>query len=326
MSFIELSYFYKNFAELYSAGIDLASIVEALKKNQSHVEKSHRLQLVVHNLKNGRSLHQSFKNTQFVPVFDLPLVKAAEESGRLVEIFKNLSRKYNDTHEAVKKVRQSLFKPYFTLTAALLFPGIPDLFSQKSSLAHYLKNSVGVLLFITAMFYFIYSYWVQSFFDLQKARTWNHIISSLPFFKKLSHRLAIEKFSSTLAMMLESGIDFFEALKQAGQCSSDIKIQNAVNHIIPRIQAGADIDSEFRKEKTFPIELINAISLGSQSGKLPEFLNRYAIDLKNQNDGSIQSAVKIFPIVLYWIIVGQIAYSIANFYTSYLNQVLKIAP
>jgi hypothetical protein len=138
--------------------------------------------------------------------------------------------------------------------------------------------------------------------------------------------MAFEKFAATLGFMLDSGIDFFEALKQSGQCSANPKLQEALERIIPKIQSGVETQRAFQAEKVFPIDLITAISLGSQSGKLPEFLNRYADKIKSENESTIQTMVKVFPVVLYWLVIGQIVYSVVGVYSGYLDQVLKIAP
>ena len=138
--------------------------------------------------------------------------------------------------------------------------------------------------------------------------------------------MAIEKFSSTLAMMLESSIDFFEALKQSGQCSANVAIQEAVDRIIPKVNKGTNLQTAFQNEKVFPDELTTAIDLGSQSGKLPEFLNRYSRSLKEQNQTTIQTMVKFFPLALYWIIIAQIIFSVVTFYRSYLDQILNLNP
>lgn len=325
MSFFDLSQFYKNFAELYSAGIDAITTIETLKKTEKRIDKVHSMNLVIHNLKSGRSLFQSFKATSFVPVFDLPVVKAAEDSGRIVEVFKMIAQKHLDTYAAVKKIKSSLFKPYATLAVALMFPGVSDLYANKISVAVYLRNSLGILFMITFIFYLIYDYWIQSFFNLKKARHFYHIFSSLPFLSKLSNQMAIQKFSSGLALMLESSIDFFEALKQSGLCSSNPKIQEAVERIIQKIKSGDDLQTAFQQERVFPSDLITALSLGSQSGKLPEFLNRYSLSLKNQIENSIQTIVKIIPMALYWMVLGFIIYAVVKFYSQYLDQLLQIA-
>lgn len=324
-TFVKLSHFYKNFAELYSAGIDVASTMQTLSERADSAARI-SFQLVTSNLRKGRSLHQSFRSAQIVPINDLPLVKAAEDSGRIVDVFRSISQKHAETDASFKKLRLSLVKPYFTFAVALMFPGVAGLFTNKITLFAYLRDSLGILILITLGFYFVYDYWVQSYFNVAKARSLYQIVNSIPFLGTLSNRIALEKFSSTLAFMLDSNIDFFESLKQAGQCSSNPRIQKAIEKIIPDIQSGKDIKLAFQIEKVFPIEFVTAISLGSQSGKIPEFLNRYGQGLKIQNEATIQNMVRFIPIVIYWAVIGQIIYLIINFYTSYLDQALKIAP
>jgi type IV pilus assembly protein PilC len=324
-AFIKLSHFYRSFAELYSAGIEVPAAMQTLSERENS-RSSVAFGLVVSNLRKGRSLFQSLKVAQLVPVNDLPLVKAAEDSGRVVDVFKSLSQKHADTDASFKKLRMSLVKPYFIFAVALMFPGVIDLFNHQITLFVYLRNSLGILLLVTLFFYFIYDYWVQSFFNTAKARTLYQILKTIPFFGSLSDRIAMEKFSNTMAFMLDSSIDFFETLKQAGQCSSNPMIQKAIERIIPKIQNGADVKIAFQSEPVFPTDFVTAISLGSQSGKLPEFLTRYSTNLKNQNEATIQGLVRFIPVLIYWGVIGQVVYVIVNFYSSYLDQALKIAP
>jgi type IV pilus assembly protein PilC len=324
-TFIKLSQFYKNFSDLYSAGIDVASTVEALQK-KADGDIGQALNLTVLNLRKGRTLHQSFKVTQLVPTQDIPIVKAAEDSGRIVDIFNSLSDKYKSIDIAVKQLRGSLIKPYFTFAVALMFTGIADLFSEKISLASYLRNSLGILLLISVAIYLVYDYWIQSYFNVQKARTLYGVFNSLPLLKGLSDRMALEKFATSLSFMLESGIDFFESLKQSAQCSANPKIYKAAERLVPKLQSGANIQTVFQTESVFPPDLTSAISLGSQSGKLPEFLRRYSTELKNKNDATINTIVRFFPIVVYWVIIAQVIFSITKFYSGHLDQILKIAP
>lgn len=325
MSFAQLSQFYKNFSELYSAGIDVAATTDALRQRSSGHDNQ-VLHSVSQNLRKGRSLYQSFRAAQCVPVSDLPLVKAAEDSGRITDVFKNLAQKHWDTHEYIKAIRMSLIKPYLTFAAALMFPRFADLFAEKITLAQYLRGSLGILVLVTAVFVITYNYWQQSYFDMAKARTLHQIMDSVPFFKKLNAKMAYEKFAASLGFMLDSGIDFFEALKQSGQCSANPKIQKSIERIIPKIQSGQNIQTAFQSEKTFSDDLVSAITLGSQSGKLPEFLKRYSDRVKSENESAIRTWVKFFPIVLYWLVIGQIVYSIIGFYSGYLNDALKIVP
>ncbi len=127
-------------------------------------------------------------------------------------------------------------------------------------------------------------------------------------------------------MMLDAGIDFFESLKQSGMCSSNPDIQKAVERSIPKLQSGADVIIVFQQENVFPSNFVSAVALGSQSGKLPEFLKRYSAGLKDQNQKSVQTMVKLFPIIMYWIALVMGLLSIVDFYKVYLDDILKIAP
>ncbi len=320
----ELSQFYRHFAELDQAGITYAKCFDLLKKNEKSADKILQMNFMIEHLKRGRSLSDGLKFVKLVPAFDIPLIKAAEDSGRIVEVLKNLSKKYDVADMAAKSIRSQLFKPYFTLVVALFVPTFPDYFMQKVTLFSYLKNSLGILGVISAAAFGMYHLWQKSFYDLEKAKLLHVIQGYLPFFRGLAAKIALEKFARAFGMMLDSGMDLFDSLTQASLCSADSHIASSVNRIIPQIRSGKSLGQCLQAENFFPLDLVTAMNLGTESGKLPEFLKRYSDGLKLEIDRKIQLAVKAIPIVMYWVVTAYVAFTLVKFYKGHLDEVVRV--
>lgn len=324
LNFSELGRFYSNLATMDDAGLTYLNVFESFKKTEKDPDQIYKIQFMISHLTKNRPLVEGLRYAKYVPVFDIPLIKAAEDSGRLVEVFRILSKKYNEAADSEKQVRGGLIQPGITLIVALFVPSFPDLFLQKITLAAYLKNSLGWLVVIAGGFYGFYYAWMRSFYDLKMAQSLFQVLSYIPFMRGLNQKIALEKFVTGLAMMLDSGMDLFESLNQSARCASDPKIAAAVAQFIPMIKSGVDIAKVFQTEKHFPHELVNAIGLGADSGKLPEFLRVYGQRLNEEINSKIKVLTKVIPVLIYIGVTFYIAYRVVRMYTGHLDEAMKV--
>ncbi len=324
LNLTEISHFYHQFSELQSAGLNSISILDSFKSTENNLTRQQQFKWMIDDLQKGRTLSETFSRHRFLPFFDNPYIKAGEKSGRLVDIFQILSKKYQQSSEAEKKIKAQMFKPVFTLALALFVPRFPDLFIGKITLFRYLLGSLGVLSLLFLISYYLYRLFMESYYDLDKARTKNQILSSLPFFSGLNQKISLESFSMSLAMMLESGIDIYEALDHAAQTTARPDLLQAQQRVSRQLKAGQSLKQAFSTETLFTHELIKSITLGAESGKLPEFLRRFSQSLKSEIEKSIESLVRALPMIVYWFITGYVVWVIFGFYSGHLNDLNQI--
>lgn len=324
MNLNELSLFYKSFSELEQSGLGYLQAFEVLKKTETNKFRFKQMEYMIQHLKLGRPLSQGLARLNFVPVFDIPLIVSGEESGKMVQIFNTLAKKYSDTAQAVKDLRGQLIRPFLTLLVALFIPSLPSLFSGKISFAVYLRNSLGILILFLLATYSLYDLWMRSYFEINKAKTLHSILSRIPFLKSLNRNIAIEKFSHSLSLMLSSGLNFFEASKHAALSSAAPEIANAIQRMIPLIDSGQNLTQVFEKEKYFPNDFNRAIQLGSESGKIPEFLDRYVLGLKEKIDTGTAVLIKSISIFITCLVMGYVAYAYIESYKNQMEEVEKV--
>lgn len=295
------------------------------EKNSTQKEK---LKRCLTYLRSGRTLAVSLQVSDLVPVFDIPLITAAEKAGNLQQVFDNLTRSYERQYEAEKKIRGGLWQPLFTLCVALFVPSLPDLFTDKITPKAYMLHSFGTLGVVLALLFGFAHFWQLSYYDISLARLRFEILSFIPVINKLSEKSSLRSFADTLALMLESGIDINEALIHAGRCSPDERVQIATQKISVAIKNGHGLSESFRLERIFPEDIQNSIILGHKSGKLPEFLTRSALRLRQEVEDGIAFISKIVPRILYGVVVLYVGYVIAKNQMGHmkeLNDALKDA-
>jgi type IV pilus assembly protein PilC len=320
MTLAELSLFYKNLAELFSAGISFTQVFQTLQANEKDAAQKAKLNFVREQAAKGKSLAAAIERAALVPTADNSLLRAGETAGNLGLIFENLSKYYAQAAQAEKNIRSGLLKPFLTLAAALFVPSFPDLFLGKITLARYALQSFGILAVVMVVVYALYRVYMMSLYDLNLARLRHQIFSAVPFLSGLSKKAALEKFVSGLAMMLNSGINISEAVLDAGRCSADNAIEQAAARISRRIQSGTPLPQCFQAEPVFPAEIQNNILLGNESGKIPAFLDRSASKLKAEVTESVEKISRAVPLALYWIVTLYVAWTILSFYRGHLKE------
>jgi type II secretory pathway component PulF len=310
----DLSLFYSNLSQMQSAGVGLVSFFQSLRDSEKNQDRKRVLHLIAENLKKGRPLASTLKHSGLLPVFDIPIIESGEKSGTLTRSCDILAKNYELSAEAVKNVRGGLVKPFFVFAAALFIPPFPNLFLGKITLAQYLTRGLGTLAIVTGIFWMIYKLFMASFFSLEAARARHKILLFIPFVRSVTKKMVLEKFCSALSAMLEAGLPLYDALNLAGQTSAEPEILLASERIIRQSRAGVPLPNAFRAESIFTDDIKNSITLGTESGKIPAFLDRSAQALKKDINRGIEKISNSIPIIVYWIVVLFVASTIISFY------------
>lgn len=305
---------------MMSAGIGLIQHLETVRNTERNDSRRSQLTQIIEHLRRGHSLASALKLYPLLPVFDVPVIESGEKSGKLPHVLDILARNYSLSARAEKKIRDGLMLPLFTFSAAVFLPDFPRLFLGEITGTQYLLKNLTVVGIVIAIFFTIYHLFMRTYYDLELAKTRHKIFLYIPYLRGLTERMALEKFCSSLAIMLEAGLPLFDALNLAGKTSPEPKINLAAHRIIAEVKGGGNLPIAFKKESVFTDEVCNGISMGVESGKLPEFIGRSAQQIKIQIDGSIERISKALPVMIYWCAVLYAAWTILNIYIGNMVQ------
>ncbi len=324
MTLLQLSVFYKDLAEMNNAGIGFISLFETIKSSEKDSEQKNKFQIIIDQIKLGKPLTHAFKQSRLLPVFDLPIILSGEKSGNLSFVFEILSGNYQQSALAEKTILKGLVLPYVTLAVALFLPTLPALVAGKISLASYLLKSLGILGLLLLLTYYLYLLYMRSCFDIRLARIRHNIFVELPFLGNLTKKMALEKFTSTLALMLESGLPILEALDHAGKSSADINIFQAAQRIIQKINSGKTLPLAFQTESVFSDNIKKSILLGAESGKTPAFLKRTSLAIRTEVFDSVEKISKAIPVIIYWFVTLYVVFIIISSFVGRINEINKV--
>ena len=106
---------------------------------------------------------------------------------------------------------------------------------------------------------------------------------------------------------MRGGVGILDALKIVRSTVGNAVLARALDTVATQVRSGAAVAAALRQTERFPPLLIQVVSVGEESGKLPEMLLNAAEAFDRQTSVAIKRFMAIFPallIVLLALIVG----------------------
>jgi general secretion pathway protein F len=135
---------------------------------------------------------------------------------------------------------------------------------------------------------------------------------SLPVIGPMVQKQSIVRLAVVMSTLIRSGVVFLRALEIARQTTGNVILQDALRACESAITAGRDIAPALQATKVFPPVVVQVFSIGQQSGKLEDLLDRLAADYdaQLQQSASRLTAVLEPALILFLVaVVGLIGFA-----------------
>lgn len=279
------------------------SIMDALKitaDQSSNKNLVHILYNLREDIIQGKRLGLSMK--KYPAVFSdtyTSLVSAGDSSGNLDIIFDKLADYLEESASIRQKVISALAYPFILIgfsvivIIALLAFVLPQVIGQfikagaelpfitKALLA--LSNNIVAIIAILLFIFFGLSYLYKQYIKDPE----NHIIAhskilSLPLMGNFILTSEIERFSSTMALLLESGTNLDIALEEASKIFNNKYLSKLILDAKRDVIEGKDFIYSLKQTNIFPDIFIQLISSGYKSGNLTKMFHKVSHFLKSE--------------------------------------------
>lgn len=111
---------------------------------------------------------------------------------------------------------------------------------------------------------------------------WHSVILKLPVVGEMARKQSVARASMVIAVLLRSGIDFLRALEIATRSVKNVVLQAAMTQAATDVGTGQEIGTAMAKSSVFSPVVIQVFSVGQQTGRLEEMLERLAADYDRQ--------------------------------------------
>ena len=281
------------------------SIIDALKITADQLNNKDLISIIL-NLREdviqGKRLGQSMK--KYPDVFDntySSLVTAGDSSGSLDLIFNKLADYLEESASIRQKVFSALTYPIILIgfsivvIIALLTFVLPQVIGQFvkagaelpliTNLLIGLSNNIFIILLFLAILIFL----VTLGYKKHVANIENHIsahkkLLNLPLIGDFILISEVERFSSTMALIMESGTNLDIALEESSKVFNNKYLHHVVMNVKNDVVEGKDFIFSFNKTKVFPNIFMQLISSGYKSGNLVRMFYKASDFLRNEID------------------------------------------
>ncbi len=122
---------------------------------------------------------------------------------------------------------------------------------------------------------------VRKFLQIPAQRYRFHgLLLRMPLLANTVRTIDTARFSSTLSILIASGVPLLEAIRIAGAVLSNLVLKDVCSEVATSVQEGSSFNKALAKTGEFPPMLVHMVASGEASGELETMLDRVA---KNQN-------------------------------------------
>jgi type II secretory pathway component PulF len=314
--------FYHQLAQLTSAGIGLPRALEQLQRHSTARSFRGPIKNLLRHITAGYTFAESLQQTGgWMPAFDIALIQAGEQSGRLPDCLQQISDHYRDRAQLLRTTLLVLVYPMFVLHfAILIFPinRLTGLVLHGETLPFLLQKMLvlGPL----------YAVVVVGVIAAQgKAAGWRAFIERLlrfvPVLGRARRSLAIARLSSALEALINAGVNMIEGWELAAAASASPALLRVVRAAKPQLAAGTTPAEMIFASTEFPAEFAQMYSTGEISGKLDESLKRARVFFQEEGSRKLKQFVFGSTGVLIFAIMLLVAWQIISFYLGYFRQI-----
>jgi type II secretory pathway component PulF len=138
--------------------------------------------------------------------------------------------------------------------------------------------------------------------------------------------ISLSRLAWSLGLALDSGADARQSLRLALQSTSNEYYRRHLDAVDRRLLAGDELHTALRQTGAFPVDFLDALEVGEQSGRVSEILLKLADDYR-QRAQTTMTAVTVLATSAVWCLVAGLLifliFRIAGFYFGMLDEVMK---
>ena len=328
----DVSVFTRQLSTLLAAGMPLVPSLSILMNQAKNPLLKKSLAQIREQVNEGKSLTESMSVfPQIFPPFYINMIRAGEASGTINLVLERLADFSENQQTLMNKIRSALAYPLVmlcmgTLVIFLLMtfvvPKITGIFSDM----HQTLPLITVILI--AVSNFLKSFWWLMLVLLGAAaavfrytttgtdagrRQWDSAKLKIPVWGQINRKIAIARFSRTLATLLQSGVPLLTAMEIVSNVVNNIHIGEAIKKASRDVEEGKGLSGPMAQSGIFPPLVTEMIAVGEQSGTLENMLNRIATSYETEAQSDIMvmtSLLEPIMILAMGLIVGFIVFSI----------------
>ena len=319
----ELVMFYKQMSNLIETGVPLSKSLTLFAEQTNNKHFQGILMQINEDIKVGVPLSRSMeKFPKVFPETTTFQIRAAEDGGFLQKTMKELSVQERRQAEFKKKTVSSMMYPFFIIgltvavVAFLMLFIIPKISEALNSMgtdmpvltqllingSEFMKNNIlGILGFVVAFVIVFMTLYKKTSFRM----TVDTALVKLPVIGDFVVSKNVAVIVRNMSSLMESGVGLEQTMTNIIKVVSNVKIRESMEQVKEEmVTKGVLMSKGFENRGIYPNTLIQVISIGEETGKLPETLLQLAEQYEEEVEEKLSAIIAIINPIMMLVIAG----------------------
>jgi type IV pilus assembly protein PilC len=333
----QVAVFSRQFATMVNSGLPILRAISILAEQTDNKELARVLNEARLDVEQGASLSGALgKHDHVFNNLYVSMVKAGETGGSLDTTLLRLAEMIEREVQLRGKIKSAMTYPVavvalviLIMSAMLLFV-VPQFKGIYGQLGGTLPLPTRSLLFLSDTFK---TYWYivlggaiagRFFFRrYKKTEDGRAKVDALklraPVFGQLFHKTALSRFSSTLAMLMRSGVPILQALEIVSDTVNNKVLGKAIGDVQLSVRDGESIAKPLTKYPVFPPMVVQMISVGEETGQVDTMLEKIAQFYDQEVEAAVDALTSLIEPILIAIIGGCVGAAVVALYMPMFN-------
>ncbi|MBI4180275.1 type II secretion system inner membrane protein GspF [bacterium] len=290
----ELTLFTRQLATLLDAGLPLLRALNILQEQSENPKLKEMLTAVNSDVQGGSSFSDALsKHKKYFPTLYVSMVRAGEVGGVLDKVLNRLAEFAEKDAALRTKIKGAMTYPAVMAVIAivvvsfLMIKIIPTFISMFEGMGVELPLPTKVVIVFSD---FLVIYWWMiligaiafvfafNWYDVPERGKMNvdKMRLKIPVFGDLILKVAVSRFTRTLATLITSGVPILQSIKIVKDTIGNEVLSKVMDEVTASISEGETISKPLHRSKVFPLMVVHMIAVGEETGALDNMLIKIA--------------------------------------------------
>lgn len=311
----DINFFCKQFASMIQAGISIGKGLNICAQQCSNSNLKKHLEHIHTMVTEGKTLSEAVREENIFPDILVSMIECGEASGNLDKVLKKTVDHFDNQLGVTKKIKKALAYPMIVVivvvavVAILMVKVIPNFMGLLTETGAEIPTPTKIVIAVSN---FCVAYWpillgvtivlAISCVNLKRIpgckKYLDKLALKLPVFGDLNKKSISSVFSSTMAMLVESGIPMLQAMeitkKVVGNSVADEELMIAIEGL----RQGQSLHDALSGSVIYPPIMYSMISIGEETGALDDMLSKISVYFKEEVDIAVDNMTLLIEPVL----------------------------
>ena len=327
----DLSIFCRQFATMLEAGLPILTCLAILTEQTENPKLKESLHKIYKDVQEGTGLARALEaRPDIYPDIMTSMIAAGELGGVMDVVMQRLAVHFEKEHRLNEKVKAAMTYPAVVMSMAVVVVIFVLTFILPTFVGMFQSMKVELPLLTRALLAtsdFLKRNWLVLLALLAGGLIWlrylltkpgpqlirDQIILNLPVFGQLVRKVAVARFTRTLASLIRGGVPLLSALEVVKNSTGNKVVGQTLTDSQVGIREGEELSSRLGASRIFPPMVVQMVAVGEAAGELDKMLDKVADfyeadaeDLVNR----LSSLLEPFLIGFLGIVIGTIIISI----------------